>query len=179
MKVTSLNGEQIINRQGYSRVIREGQFVRLPAFVSASLILGGSLFKGSHCSLDLEVINSSILNVESLNDLLHSRPLWEVLSLSVFMNPQEGWSVENIADSLRTTSSRVRRTLFSQGNCFTEICNTQRLMRALFELTGGEYRRCNVASRIGWHQSSDFESCFYDRFKVSADTILGMRFGGY
>jgi transcriptional regulator GlxA family with amidase domain len=153
--------------------------MRLPAFVSASLIFGGSIFKRSHCSFDLEMIDSSILSVDSLNDLLHSRPLWEVLSLLVFMNPQEGWSVENIANSLRTTSSRVRRTLFSQGNCFTEICSTQRLMRALFELTSGKGRCYNIANRIGWHQSSDFESCFYNRFNVSADAILKMRFGGH
>ena len=176
MKVTSLSGEQIISRQGYSRVIKEGKFVKLPAFSPASLFLGGSIFKSSHCSFDLDVTSYSVVRDQPMHDLWDSRPLWEAISLSVFMNPKEAWNIADIADSLQTTSSRVRRTLFSQGNCFTEICNTQRLMRSLFELAGLERSIPDISNRIGWSQSYDFETSFYNRFKVSADVICGMKF---
>ncbi|MGO4330368.1 hypothetical protein AB4Z48_35165 [Cupriavidus sp. 2TAF22] len=61
---------------------------------------------------------------------------------------------------------------------FTQICRTQRLMRALFESMQFNLSIAELKDRIGWAGPHDLESSFYDWFGVSLQTVSRLREDG-
>lgn len=163
MRITPSRGQHTLTVRGFSRPLREGQAVSIPAFASVDLHLAGSLFSPAECHLEL---------VNTPPDAPHLRDL---ISGVVFHNPQQAWSASVMASTLHTTPGKIRSTLFTQGAAFTQICRTQRLMRALFESIQGNLSVTDLKARVGWADSRDLEASFYDWFGVSLQTVSRLR----
>ncbi|KAF7962823.1 hypothetical protein AWV80_17110 [Cupriavidus sp. UYMU48A] len=86
--------------------------------------------------------------------------LRDLISGTVFHRPQEEWNAHILASALKTTPDRIRTTLFMQGAAFTQICRTQRLMRALFESFQFNLSVADLKSRVGWTDSRDSRLLF-------------------
>jgi hypothetical protein len=171
-----------MTRRGFHCRLKEGQPVQVPAFEPVDLHVGGSPFSASTCHIELDDGNRTDVigtagvlgNTEGGEFRLLLR---EQISANVFHHPQRAWSAEAVANALSTTTHSIRRTLFMQGAALTEICRTQRLMRALFEAMQLELSVNDLKTRVGW-AGNDLEESFYDRFGVSLHTVARLRRGG-
>ncbi|WP_240987761.1 hypothetical protein [Cupriavidus taiwanensis] len=179
MKITARRGEYTLTRRGFSRPLREGQTVGIPAFESIDLHLAGALFSPASCQLELDDVGLHALdrhavlkprgtstNVEYLRDLI---------SGNVFHRPEQEWNANVLANALQTTPDQIRTTLFRQGAAFTQICRTQRLMRALFESIQFKLSVADLRTRVGWTDKRDLEASFYEWFGVSLQTVARLR----
>ncbi|AEI82388.1 hypothetical protein CNE_BB1p09770 (plasmid) [Cupriavidus necator N-1] len=179
MHITLRKGEQVLMRRGFSRALREGQTVSVPAFESIDLHLTGGIFSPSECRLDL--VDAPPQPLEELKrigtggGIGQVQYLRELISGTVFQNPQEAWSAQVMASALQTTPDRIRTALFMQGAAFTELCRTQRLMRALFDSFRFNLTVADLKDRVGWGDSRDLEASFHDWFGVSLHTVARLR----
>ncbi len=179
MSITASGGDQRLSRRGYERPLRDGQPVRIPAFESVDLQLTGSLFSPSRCTLELSQAPalgygpfSDVRNEDVDGKILYLR---ELISGSVFQQPQEDWNAAKMAGALQTSPSRIRSRLFMQGVAFTQLCRTQRLMRALFESFRFDLSVSDLKARVGWSENHDLEASFHEWFGVSLQTISRLR----
>jgi hypothetical protein len=182
MRITSSRGQNTLVTRGFSRTLREGQTVSIPAFESLDLQLAGSLFYPSACVLVLDDARIDIADSRSgLKWDGGTAPkieyLRELISGTVFHHPQQEWNARVMASALRTTPDKIRATLFRQGAAFTQLCRTQRLMRALFESIQFNLSVSDLRERVGWSDSRDLESSFYDWFGVSLQAVSRLREG--
>lgn len=181
MRITSYGGHYAMTRRGFHRTLEEGRVVDIPAFEPIDLHVGGSLFSASTCHIELDDRRSAVIGRAIPSDFDTSRQeghlLRELISATVFHDPQRDWNAELVASVLHTTANSIRRTLFTQGAALTEICRTQRLMRALFESMQVERSVSDLKALVGWVRS-DLEESFYERFGVSLQTVSRLRRGG-
>lgn len=179
MSITASDGDQLLTRRGYERPLRQGQTVRIPAFESVDLQLTGGLFSPSACTLELSELPKhghsplSDLHDGDVDDKIMY--LRELISGSVFQHPQEVWNAAKMAGALQTSPNRIRSRLFMQGVAFTQLCKTQRLMRALFESFRFDLSVSDLKARVGWSENHDLEASFYEWFGVSLQTISRLR----
>lgn len=182
MHITATEGDQTLTRRGFPRPLREGQSVRIPAFESVDLHLTGGIFYPSECHLVLVDAPIQLQNESPRyatgNANAKVEHLRELISGSVFQNPQEAWNANTMASTLQTTPSRIRTALFTQGAAFTQLCRTQRLMRALFDSFLFDLSVTDLKTRVGWGDGRDLEASFYDWFGVSLQTVARMRQDG-
>lgn len=176
LRITASRGQQILAARGFSRTLREGQTVSIPAFASIDLHLAGSLFSPGACDL---VLDDAAVDLHTVMKVGATAPkveyLRELISGTVFHHPQQEWNAQVMASALQTTPDRIRTALFRQGAAFTQICRTQRLMRALFESIQSNLSVADLKARIGWADSRDLEASFYDWFGVSLQTVSRLR----
>lgn len=182
MQITASRGQHSLTRRGFSRSLWEGQTVCISPFESIDLHLSGGLFSPAACHLELddgtlEALESRTL-IRGSGTLPKVQYLRDLISGTVFHHPQEEWNAHKLASALKTTPSRIRTTLFMQGAAFTQICRTQRLMRALFESIQFNLSVADLKTRVGWTDSRDLEASFYDWFGVSLQTISRLREDG-
>lgn len=179
MQITALCGQHILTRRGFSHSLREGQSVSISPFESVDLHLSGGLFSPAACHLELSDAMPEALEMRALvrsgGTLLEVQYLRDLLSGTVFHHPQREWNAHVLATALQTTPSRIRTALFKQGAAFTQICRTQRLMRALFESMQFNLSVSDLMTRIGWTDHKDLEASFYDWFGVSLQTVSRLR----
>lgn len=155
--ITATRGRALMRRRGFERAIVPGQPVVVAPFEAIDLCLDGGALQPSCCTLELRLQAGGAPGAS-----LHHR-----LSQRVFVQPQHTWSAAFIADLLRASPSQVRRTLFSEGAALTDLCRTQRLMRALFEALGDGAGAEELKRRTGWPARGDLEAAFYDWFGLS------------
>ncbi|MFJ4291166.1 hypothetical protein ACIP1U_15475 [Cupriavidus sp. NPDC089707] len=179
LRITASCGHHMLAARGFSRTLREGQTVSIPAFASIDLHLGGSLFSPSACNL---VLDDAAVDLRTVMRVGSAAPrveyLRELISGTVFHHPQQEWNARVMASALQTTPDRIRTALFRQGAAFTQICRTQRLMRALFESIRCNLSVADLKARVGWTDSRDLEASFYDWFGVSLQTVSRLREDG-
>lgn len=184
MRITSCRGQHTLTRRGFSRTLREGHTVSIPAFESVDLHLTGGLFSPSACYLELDDAAIDVRDPRSVIKVVGGTApkvqyLRELISGTVFHNPQEAWNARVMANALDMTPDRIRTALFKQGAAFTQICRTQRLMRALFESMQCNLSVADLRARVGWSDKRDLEACFYDWFGVSLQTVSRLREGSF
>lgn len=181
MRITSYRGPHGMTRRGFYRTLREGQPVYIPAFEPFDLHVGGSPFASSTCHIELDGAradsSAEVTALMSATSRPYGQTLREAISATVFHQPQREWNAELVANALSTTTHCVRRTLFMQGAALTELCRTQRLMRALFESIKMDLSVYELRARIGWPRG-DLEESFYEHFGVSLHTASRLRGGG-
>lgn len=180
MRITSRRGQHTLTRRNFSHTLHEGHTVSVPAFESIDLHLTGGIFCPSACYLELDDAAIDVLDPRSIVKVVgraapNVRYLRELISGTVFHNPQEAWNARVMADALDTTPDRIRTDLFKQGAALTQICRTQRLMRALFESIQFNLTVADLKARVGWTDSRDLEASFYDWFGVSLQTVSRLR----
>lgn len=165
--VTVTQGKILVRRRGFERVIVPGHSMEIGPFEMIDLYLDGGPAQLACCILEIlpEPGNAA-------EPSLHHR-----LSQRVFIQPQHTWTAAFIADFLRASPTQVRRTLFSEGAALTELCRTQRLMRALFEVLEDGIGAEELKRRIGWLPRSDLEAAFYDWFGLSLHALRRMATG--
>ncbi|WP_432260905.1 hypothetical protein [Cupriavidus sp. TMH.W2] len=180
LRVVFYGGHYGVTRRGFHRALREGQVVDIPAFEPVDLHMGGSLFAASTCRLELDDRRGAVIGTAMASSYEASRraehTLRDLISATVFCQPQRAWNAELVARSLSISASSVRRTLFTQGAALTEICRTQRLMRALFESMQTGRPLSDLKAVVGW-TGGDLEESFYERFGVSLHTVSRLRQG--
>ncbi|AOY95058.1 hypothetical protein BKK79_24880 [Cupriavidus sp. USMAA2-4] len=156
LSVAALQGRVILRRRGFERALAPGQQVLLDAFEPVELGLDGSSEQPSSCALALHVARPP-----AVDGALHRQ-----LSRRIFLQPQHAWNASDIARLLDIPPPQLRRMLFSEGTALTELCRTQRLMRALFETLAG-HAAAQVKRAAGWPPQGDLASAFYDRFGIA------------
>ncbi|WP_064737459.1 hypothetical protein [Cupriavidus sp. amp6] len=159
--IAATQGKTLVRRRGFERVVVPGQPLVVAPFETVDLYLDGGAMQPACCSLEMRLRPGGAPGAS-----LHHR-----LSQRVFMQPQHTWSAAFIADLLRASPTQVRRTLFSEGAALTELCRTQRLMRALFEVLHDNPGTETLKRRIGWSPGSDLEAAFYDWFGLSLHAL--------
>lgn len=159
--ITATRGRTLVRRRGFERVVVPGNPLVIASFEAIDMCLDGGPIQPACCSLELQLQPGSTAGMS-----LHHR-----LSRRVFVEPQHAWSAAFIADLLRGSPAQVRRTLFSEGAALTELCRTQRLMRALFEVLADGAGSAELRRRIGWSPHNDLEAAFYDWFGLSLHAI--------
>lgn len=173
MRITSSCGQQTLLRRGFERALREGQTIYVPAFESIDLHLTGALFCPSVCHLEL---SGGVGSLPKASDAASNvQYLRELISGTVFHNPERAWNANVMASTLEMTPRKIRNALFKQGAAFTHLCRTQRLMRALFESIQFNLSVADLKTRVGWADSKDLEASFYDWFGVSLQTVSQLR----
>ncbi len=178
MRITSQRGQQSITRRGFSRPLREGESVGVAAFESIGLHLTGGVFAPSMCQIELADTPIAWLadpHVPPDSALARIQYLRELISGTIFQNPQQALNAQAVATSLHTTPNRIRSALFMQGAAFTHLCRTQRLMRALFDAFQFNLSVADLTTRVGWADRRDLETSFHDWFGVSLQTISRLR----
>ena len=179
MRITASRGEQHLTRRGFQRPLREGESVSIPAFESVDLQLTGAIFSPSECRLELDgfTVDTATRQIHAQVHDMESRILYlrELISGSVFQEPQKIWNADIVADALQTTPDKIRSALFTQGAAFTQLCRTQRLMRAFFESFQFNLTVADLKARVGWSDAGDLEASFLDWFGVSLQTISRLR----
>lgn len=179
MSVTALQGEQYLIRRGYRRALREGQTAEIPAFECVDLQLIGGVFMPSVCRLQLCVPTLPDLGLAAGTIAMGAQgpvgQLRDLISGWVFQNPQQEWSATAMAGALQTTRNKIRAMLFRQGDALTQLCRTQRLMRALFDSLLCDLEVTDLKVRLGWPDTSDLEASFQDWFGVSLQTVSRLR----
>ncbi|MHA7685741.1 helix-turn-helix transcriptional regulator [Cupriavidus sp. PET2-C1] len=162
--------------------MRVGHSIEVPAFESIDLHLAGNAFSATSCSLELggkahgEV--GFLITQGTLSDSRWAPYLRDMISGTVFHDPRRDWTADVVANVLSTTPQHIRSALFTKGMAFTQICRTQRLMRALFESMQFKLSVADLKDRVGWAGPHDLESSFYDWFGVSLQTVSRMREDG-
>ncbi|BDB27417.1 AraC family transcriptional regulator [Cupriavidus sp. P-10] len=159
--IAAAQGKTLVRRRGFERVVVPGQPLVVAPFETVDLYLDGGAMQPACCSLQMRLRPGGAPGAS-----LHHR-----LSRRVFMQPQHTWSAAFIAGLLRASPTQVRRTLFSEGAALTELCRTQRLMRALFEVLHDNPGAEELKRRIGWSPRSDLEAAFYDWFGLSLHAL--------
>lgn len=159
--IAATRGKTLVRRRGFERLVVPGRPVVVPPFEAVDLHLDGGAVQPACCSLEIQLRPAGAPSVS-----LHHR-----LSQRVFVQPQHTWSAASIADLLCASPTQVRRTLFSEGAALTELCRTQRLMRALFEVMHDGVGAEELKRRIGWPPRSDLEAAFYDWVGLSLHTF--------
>jgi hypothetical protein len=181
MRITPYQGVHKLTRQGFQRTLSDNRTVVVPAFNSIDLHLAGNFFAASTCSIEIDNPVSTVLSTAWLAAggaaLPKARPLCEVISGTVFHEPHQAWTARTFAEALCTTPERIRRVLFMEGAAFTQLCRTQRLMRAFFEIMQSDCSLSELREVVGWGGKGDLESSFYDWFGVSLRTISRLREG--
>ncbi|GJG97720.1 hypothetical protein [Cupriavidus pauculus] len=179
MSITAIRGEQTLARRGFTRPLREGQTIGIPAFESVDLHLTGGIFCPSECILCLAdghgVPPIELPALATGGTSAKVQQLRALISGTVFQNPQEAWSANVMATTLQTTPNKIRTALFTQGAAFTQLCRTQRLMRALFDSFLFDLSVADLRQRVGWGDGKDLEASFHDWFGVSLDTVARLR----
>ncbi|WP_235844785.1 hypothetical protein [Cupriavidus agavae] len=170
MTVTAAAGELTLTRRGFTRVLQGGQRIHVPAFEQVDLLLAGGLFRPAGCVLSLGDEAAASAGMDTGLQQLRA-----VISGTIFQNPQESWNAHLVAQMLQTTPGRVRTALFAQGVAFTQLCRTQRLMRALFDAFLLDVSVADLKKRVGWADDKDLEAPFHDWFGVSLDTVARLR----
>lgn len=182
MSITATRGEQALTRRGFTRPLRQGQTVGIPAFESVDLQLTGGIFCPSECTLSLSdghgVAPMELSAFATGGASAKVERLHELISGTVFRNPHKPWNANVLASTLQTTPNKIRTALFTQGAAFTQLCRTQRLMRALFDSFLFDLSVADLRQRVGWGEGKDLESAFYDWFGVSLDTVARLRKDG-
>lgn len=179
LSITAIRGEQTLARRGFTRPLREGQTIGIPAFESVDLHLTGGIFCPSECILCLAdghgVPPIELPALATGGTSAKVQQLRALISGTVFQNPQEAWSANVMATTLQTTPNKIRTALFTQGAAFTQLCRTQRLMRALFDSFLFDLSVADLRQRVGWGDGKDLEASFHDWFGVSLDTVARLR----
>lgn len=179
MSVTAIRGEQYLIRRGYARALREGQTVNIPAFERVDLQLAGGIFLPSVCRLQLCIPapheSGQREGTRTVDVQCGDVQLRHVISEGVFQNPQREWSATAMAGALQMTRNKIRTMLFRQGDALTQLCRTQRLMRALFDSLLCDLEVSDLKVRLGWPDTSDLEASFQDWFGVSLQTVSRLR----
>ncbi|KWR88221.1 hypothetical protein [Cupriavidus sp. IDO] len=180
MRIASFRGQHTLTRRGFARKLHEGHTISIPAFESIDLQLTGGLFCPGACYLELDDAAIDVRDPRSVVKVVGGTAsrvqyLRELISGTVFHHPQEAWNARLMADALDTTPDRIRTALFKQGAAFTQICRTQRLMRALFESMQCSLSVADLKARVGWADGRDLEASFYDWFGVSLQTVSRLR----
>lgn len=179
MRITASCGQHTLTRRGFSHSLREGQTVSIPPFESIDMHLVGGLFSPAACHLELDDATLEALDMRALirggGTLPKVQYLRDLISGTVFHHPQQEWNARVLASALQTTPSKIRSALFMQGAAFTQICRTQRLMRALFESIQFNLSVSDLKTRVGWTDCRDLEASFYDWFGVSLQTVSRLR----
>lgn len=182
MSITATRGEQTLSRRGFTRPLREGQTIGIPAFESVDLHLTGGIFFPSECTLSLSdshgVSSKELPAFATGSASAKVQHLRELISGTVFQNPQETWNAKVMATTLQTTPNKIRTALFTQGAAFTQLCRTQRLMRALFDSFLFDLSVADLRQRVGWGDGKDLEASFHDWFGVSLGTVARLREDG-
>lgn len=155
------HGRSHVRTHGFERVLLPGHRTALPPFKSLELHLDGTARFPATCSL--------IVLTRSRSD----SSLRELIAQQVFVEPRLS-TIQRFADTLMMSPSEIRRTLFSEGAAMTELCRTQRLMRALFEVAKGSVINSEFKSTIGWPVQGDLESAFHDWFGISLSSARRM-----
>nr|WP_261378863.1 hypothetical protein [Cupriavidus gilardii] len=174
-----MQGDLYLTRRGFRRALRQGETVRIPAFERVDLQLSGGVFVPSMCRLQL-CVPSSVATLPppenakaaGASGVLYLRDL---ISGWVFQHPEQEWSVAAMASALQMTRKAVRATLFMQGDALTQLCKTQRLMRALFDSLLCNWSVADLKARLGWPDTSDLEASFQEWFGVSLQTVSRLR----
>lgn len=178
MTICASSGTPVLTRRGYTRTLREGQTVAIPAFEPVDIHLTGGLFSPSACRIAIDDAAMQSLDLHPGSACAHTQRalvLRDLVSGSVFSHPDRDWNANVLADVLRTTPGQVRNVLFRQGAALTDICRTQRLMRALFETCQANLTVADLKARVGWAGNGDLEGSFYNWFGVTLDTVARLR----
>ncbi len=181
MRITALQGIHRLTRRGFLRTLREDCTVEVPAFESIDLHFEGGFFAVSTCSVELDspvsATPSAARSAALGTALPQARTLRDAISGIVFREPQQMWTAHTVAEALSTTPERIRSALFMEGVAFTQLCRTQRLMRAFFEIMQMERSVSDLKDVVGWGGKGDLEGSFYDWFGVSLHTVSRLREG--
>ncbi|WP_427308633.1 AraC family transcriptional regulator [Cupriavidus sp. H39] len=159
LSVAGIQGRQIVKRRGYERLLTPGQEITIEPFDSIDLSLDGTPAQPSACVLLIHAAGTVALSTS-----LHQR-----ICERVFLQPQNAWSAAFIAGRWKMSTAQLRRMLFSQGTALTDLCRTQRLMRALFWAMASDIALCDLARLAGWPPNGDLRSAFYDRFGLTIE----------
>lgn len=181
MRITPHQGVHRLTRRGFQRTLRGDRTVEVPAFESIDLHFEGSFFAVSTCSVELDSPIAATLSAarSAAQDtaLPKARTLRETISGTVFREPQRAWTAQTVAEAMCTTPERIRSALFMEGAAFTQLCRTQRLMRAFFEIMQVERSVSDLKDVVGWGGKEDLEGSFYDWFGVSLHAVSRLREG--
>ena len=159
--VTQTSGRAIIRRRGFERLLVPGQQLILKPFEPVEVLLDGDYVQPSVCTFEVQG--------DGLVDLREAS-LYQRISQRIFLQPQHTWDATHVSELMDMPALKVRAKLFSQGYALTDICRTQRLMRALFEANQGGSAVAALKRRIGWPMHGDLETAFHDRLGVSLVT---------
>ncbi|GLC97902.1 hypothetical protein Tamer19_73110 [Cupriavidus sp. TA19] len=159
LSVTGIQGRQVVKRRGYERLLTPGQEITIEPFDGIDLSLDGTPGQPSACILIIHAAGTVAVSAS-----LHHR-----ICERVFLQPQYAWSAAFIAERLKISIAQLRRMLFSQGTALTDLCRTQRLMRALFWAMASDIARPDLARLAGWPPNGDLDSAFHDRFGLTID----------
>lgn len=159
--VMPTSGRAVIRLRGFERLLVPGRQLILKPFEPVEVLLDGNYVQPSACTFEVQS--------DGLSDLREDA-LYQDISQRVFLQPQHPWDASHLSELLDMPALKVQRKLFSQGCALTDICRTQRLMRALFEVKQGGNGADALKRRIGWSAHSDLDSVFHDRLGVSLTT---------
>jgi len=159
--IDAVDGRASVRRRGFERVLAAGERLTLEPFETVDLMLDGTPMKPAACTL---AFRSSACGAGE--DALH-----QYIAQRVFLQPQHPWDATFLSSLLDMPAMKVQRTLFSQGCALTDLCRTQRLMRALVELMQGNVPSDALKRQVGWPDHGDLEAAFYDRFGVPLPSV--------
>uniref|UniRef100_UPI003F490701 AraC family transcriptional regulator n=1 Tax=Cupriavidus yeoncheonensis TaxID=1462994 RepID=UPI003F490701 len=159
LSVACIQGRQVVKRRGYRRLLTPGQEITIEPFDGIDLSLDGTPMQPSACVLMMHAVGTV-----ALSSSLHHR-----ICERVFLQPQSAWSAAFIAERLKISTAQLRRMLFSQGTALTDLCRTQRLMRALFWAMATDIALPDLARVTGWPPNGDLDSAFHDRFGLTIE----------
>lgn len=169
----ALNTGHSIRQRGYRRSLPVGHPVRVPAFEPFDLQLTGDTFSATGCAIELNEEETTSLPLSA-----QEKALPVLVSRLIFREPDTPWNAKSTATSLGMEPERLRALLFARGAALSQLCRTQRLMRALFESAQTEMPVGHLKRRIGWPETGDLETTFYEWFGVSLQTVAQLREGG-
>jgi len=164
LTVEPTHGRSTIRRRGFERLLVPGQRATIEPFEAVELCLDGSTARPASCILE---IRPSL--PPAIDGSLHRQ-----ISQRVFLQPEYAWNAGFISDLLDIPAHQLRRMLFSEGTALTELCRTQRLMRALLEAMAGQAGTAELKRLVGWPPQGDIEMAFYDRFGISMQTARAL-----
>lgn len=173
MIITAWEPGHSIRQRGYRRYFPTGQPVCMPAFEPFDLELSGHFSGGAGCSVELDEDALSPIEVAGFSAPPPSLPV--LLSRMIFRAPERPWNARLIAETLDMRVDRLRQQLFARGAALSQICKTQRLMRAVFESVQTDLPVARIARRIGWAEGGDLEATFHDWFGISLQTVGRLR----
>ncbi|KHK55881.1 hypothetical protein PI87_12880 [Ralstonia sp. A12] len=171
--LTASNTGHSIRQRGYRRLLPVGHPVRVPAFEPFDLQLTGDTFNATGCAIELNEEEAT-----SLEPAAQEKVLPVLVSRLIFREPDTPWNAKSTATTLGMEPERLRALLFARGAALSQLCRTQRLMRALFESAQTEMPVGHLKRRIGWPEARDLEVTFYEWFGVSLQTVARLREGG-
>ena len=99
------------------------------------------------------------------------KPVTAALSFAVFGLPDAAWHAGAATLALGLNSSAMlSRQLLKEGECLRDIVITQRLMRVLFDLAGGQPLSL-APHRYGFPDRCRLENALFDRFCLIPDLL--------